>query len=175
MIDEVDAVKDYDVHMMMVPMPGLAGKYQPVLQETDKMAEIGRVATTLFTLLKETQGKVPPPMVGVVVLKQAAVQVDELKGSEAPAAAEAAPADEVKNKQVEDYQGQIQRFAQQIAEAREALNKQEQIQRLQQYNRGFQPSLPNVDPKAEHLQKIAQLEQEMQQLQGKIAELQQTR
>jgi hypothetical protein len=164
MLDEVDVSRDYDVHVAMMPMP-TQGRYQQVLTETDKMAEIGRVATTLFTLLRETQDKAPPPMLGVVVLKQAAVEVEELKDSEVHAKNELV---------IEECQQQIQQLAQRVADERQALTRQDQIQRLQQYNRGSQLALPAVDPRAAHLQKIAGFEREIEQLQGKIAELQQT-
>lgn len=221
----VDRVDDNDLDVQVVMLPPITHeKYQVILTESEMMEAIGRAATALFTLLNQTQPKVPP-MVGVVVIREIievpcfetdvqeveevaqkviapetvddivdppALVIEEEKVPVEVAEEIAPPVVEIVEEEkieistppkvdhertlsmIESYRQQIRLMSQAATQERQLLKTQEQIQLLQQLNRGSYGISQVEDPKVDIMKRIAHFEREIRVAEQKIVELQQT-
>lgn len=161
MIDEIED-RSRDVQMSMISRPVGHEKYQYGL-ETKEMAEIGCLAVELFRKLQQQAQIKAPSKMGAVVVKQSVVNVPEGKASDQKQI----------EQEIEDCREQIHLLSQTIAQDKQRLKSQEQIQLLQQYNRNnFQSTVPAIDPNLK--QKIKAAEEGIQLAQDKMVKLQRT-
>lgn len=188
MIDGIDS----DIQVAMMPVD-MGDGYQLGAVNEEEAEAIGRLAIELFTRLHQTQPK-PPAMMGVVVIKKSvevAAQPDEAVAvpvedvvqeavivpvEEALQEVEITPMTQPNREeielQIEGYLQEIRLLAQAVEQERQLLKTQEQIQILQQFNRGAQRVYLTEDPKAAGLKKIAELESQIAQIQRKVVDLQ---
>ncbi len=197
MVEAIDRDSEVDFHVMMLP-PATDSRYQLNMTEDELNRAIGQTVRNLFTLLNFTQPQTPR-LVGVVVIKEkveAEVEsdVEEVEKVALPVIEEEvpekidlppAPMDEQVEiilppkedrelvlRLIDGYREQIRILTQVVADERQLLRTQEQIQLLQQVNRTASPQL--AEARKERVQKIEFFERQIQEAQEKIATLQQT-
>lgn len=199
MVDAIDRDPEVDFHVMMLP-PAADSKYQLNMTEDELDRAIGHTVRNLFTLLNYTQPKAPQ-LVGVVVIKEkvepeedkvVALPVitkesDPVVEEEVPVKIDLPPPPVEEKVEIilppkedrehvvrliEGYREQIRILRHVVADERQLLRTQEQIQLLQQVNRTVSPHL--VEARKERLQKIELFERQILEAQEKMAALQQT-
>lgn len=191
MVEAIDQESEVDFHVMMLP-PATDSRYQLNITDDELTMAIGQTVRNLFTLLNYSQPKAPQ-LVGVVVIKEKtdAEQIEEVAlpviQEEVPEKIDLPPAplDEQAEiilppkegreqvlRLIEGYREKIRILMQVVADEKQLLKSQDQIQMLQQVGRTV--TLQMVQARKERLDKIELFERQIQESQEKIGALQQT-